>query len=220
MVRKALPVVSRSNMNRATAANFVVDIIAFAAFVLLVATGLVERYVLPPGTGRFESIWGMNRHQWGEIHFWIAVVLTGILTFHIVLHWKWISCALRGRKTDSSAGRLALGCVGLCGLVGLSLSPFFATVEQTGEAGRRKQVANQQAVTGDAVHGSSSSQIRGSMTMADIEESTGVPAAVLIRELGLPPDVPRDETMGRLRRRFGFEIHDIRRIVENESPSP
>ena len=41
-------------MTQRTATNFVIDAIAFVAFVLLTATGLVERYLLPPGRGDFS----------------------------------------------------------------------------------------------------------------------------------------------------------------------
>jgi hypothetical protein len=63
-----------------------------------------------------------------------------------------------------------------------------------------------------------SEEISGSMTLADVERATGVPPEILIRELGLPADVPRDENLGRLRREFGFEMNDVRRIIESNSP--
>ncbi len=209
-------------MSRRTATNFVVDAVAFAAFVLLVATGLVERYLLPPGTGRFQSLAGMNRHQWGEVHFWIAMVLMTALAAHILLHWNWIVCVIRGRKTEASGYRVALGIVGLFGLLGLSAAPFLATVEQTGEPGRRRHQEPREQGSGDAPSDSGSSglgdQIRGSMTLEQVERMSGMSADRILRELGVPPDVSRDETLGRLRRTYGFEMHDVRRIVETNMP--
>ena len=118
-----------------TAVNFFVDAAAFAAFVLLTATGLIERYLLPPGTGRFRALWGMNRHEWGEVHFWIAVVVAAVLALHLVLHWKWIVGVLRGRSPEGSGWRVALGVVGLIALLGLSAAPFLAESQQTGTRG-------------------------------------------------------------------------------------
>lgn len=200
-------------MTRRTTTNFVVDIVAFTAFVLLTATGLVERYILPPGTGRFQSLWGMNRHQWGEVHFWIAMVLMGILSLHILLHWKWIVCVLRGRQTTASAWRFAFGLVGIVGLVGLSLAPFLATVEPTGEAGRGRQQERHESRTNGSLVPVAGVEIRGSMTLAELEAATGVSATVIIDELGLPADVSREEKLGQLRRQFDFELDDIREIV-------
>lgn len=205
-------------MSRRTATNFVVDAVAFAAFVLLVATGLVERYLLPPGTGRFESLAGWNRHQWGEVHFWIAIVLMLALAVHILLHWKWIACVIRGRKTEGSGYRIALGIVGLAGLLGLSASPFLATVEQTGEPGRRRHQQPRARDSSDAPEANGArtagDRIRGSMTLAEVERTFGVSAKRILEELGLPPDAPRDQKLGKLSRMYAFEIGDVRRIVE------
>lgn len=209
-------------MSRRTATNFAVDAAAFAAFVLLVATGLVERYLLPPGTGRFQSLAGMNRHEWGEVHFWIAMVLMIALAAHIVLHWNWIVCVVRGRRTEASGYRIALGVVGLLGLLGLSAAPFLAPVEQTGEPGRRQNRDAREQGPSDAPPAdggeTSSVRIRGSMTLADVEQISKVPVDRILQQLGLPPDVPRDETLGRLRRTYGFEMSDVRRIVESRRP--
>ncbi len=207
----------KGSMTRRTKTNLVVDVTAFAAFVLLTATGLVERYMLPPGTGRFQSLWGMNRHQWGEIHFWIAMVLMAVLTTHVVLHWNWIVCMIRGRETEASAWRFAFGLVGLAGLIGLSTAPFLTTVEPTGERGRGRQQERRDGVTGEAEHSQAAEAIRGSMTLADVEEATGVSANVIIRELGLPPDIPRDENLGRLQREYGFELRQIRKCIEDHT---
>ena len=51
------------------------------------------------------------------------------------------------------------------------------------------------------------------MTLREVEEQTGVPAAVILRELGLPVDLPTDEQLGRLRKKHGFEMQDIKEIV-------
>ena len=51
-------------MNR-TWVNFVIDTVAFVAFVLLTTTGVLMRYLLPPGSGHYTTIWGLDRHEWG-----------------------------------------------------------------------------------------------------------------------------------------------------------
>jgi hypothetical protein len=203
-------------MTRRTTTNLVVDIVAFAAFVLLTSTGLVERYILPPGTGRFQSLWGLDRHQWGQVHFWIALFLMGVLAMHVVLHWKWIVCVVRGKKTEASGWRFAFGVVGFFGLIGLSIAPFLATVEHTSEAGRRRQQQQHESITNDGRQDASHGEIQGSMTLSEIEAATGISANVIIDQLGLPPDVSRDEKLGRLRREFNFEIDDVRELIQEE----
>ncbi len=75
--------------------NFVVDLLALIAMMGLIATGLVQRYLLPPASrgGRGLALWGLDRHEWGDIHFWIAVALGALLVLHVALHWTWV-CAL------------------------------------------------------------------------------------------------------------------------------
>ena len=54
--------------------NFIVDVVAFVGFVVLTTTGVLMRYILPPGSGHYSTIWSLDRHEWGGIHFWISVV--------------------------------------------------------------------------------------------------------------------------------------------------
>ncbi len=192
-------------MNR-TRVNFIIDALAFSAFVLLSATGVLLRYVLPPGSGHFSTLWGLDRHDWGHIHFWIAVGLLSTLSIHLLLHWRWAVCVVRGRPREGSGARVALAVVGTLALVGLAISPFFGSVEQTGVPPHKLRALEQQS--------SSPYQIDGSMTLREVEQSTGVPASEILSELGLPSSLPTDVPLGRLRRTYAFQMDDIRRIVQ------
>jgi hypothetical protein len=73
--------------------NFLVDALAFLAFVLLAATDLLLQFVLPSDSGRMIGegigehagarpvtvLWGPTRHEWGTVHLWIAVALMAAL---------------------------------------------------------------------------------------------------------------------------------------------
>ena len=185
-----------------SAVNFLVDAVALAAIMLLSATGVLIRYVLPPGSGHFDQLWGMDRHQWGQVHFWIAVVLLSTLALHLFLHWHWVICMVKGRPGRGSAIRVSLAIVGVLAIAGFMVAPFFGQIEQTGEPPHKMQSGERPVY-----------QINGSMTLHEVEEETGVPAAVILRELGLPTDLPTDERLGRLRKQHGFEMHDIQEIV-------
>jgi len=75
--------------------NFFVDVLLLLALLGMIATGLTTRYLLPPGSrgGQGLSLWGLDRHEWGDIHFWLAVTLAGLLVLHVALHWSWV-CVL------------------------------------------------------------------------------------------------------------------------------
>ncbi|OGP57715.1 MAG: hypothetical protein A2V67_16575 [Deltaproteobacteria bacterium RBG_13_61_14] len=188
-----------------TKVNFIVDAVAFVALVLLTATGVLIRYVLPAGSGRFSALWGMDRHGWGQLHYWFSVVLMAAFGFHLFLHWRWVVNVVKGRPRAGSGPRLALAVVGVTALVGLAAAPFFGRVEQTGEPPRRMRVT--------APGETPVPPIDGTMTLKQVEQLTGVPAAVILRELGLPPQLPGDARLGRLSKDHGFELHEVREIV-------
>ncbi len=197
---------------RRASMNLVVDAVAFVAFVLLTATGVLIRYVLPPGSGRFSTLWGLDRDGWGQFHFWIAVLLLVSLGLHLFLHWRWVVGMVKGRPRQGSGLRAALAVVGVLALAALASAPFFGPVEQTG--GPPHRLRSTQPGGGEA------HQIDGSMTLREVERRTGVPAAVILRELGLPLDVPADDRLGRLRRQYGFEIQAVREIVKKHAEQP
>lgn len=192
-------------MNR-TIVNFVVDIAAFVAFLFLATTGVLMRYVLPPGSGHFSRLWGMDRHQWGAIHFWIAAALTALVVLHLYLHWRWIVSTLCGRRPERSAVRITAAVLVVLVVAGLGVSPFFTPVESRNSSPpHRLQSEKPPESPADAIN--------GSMTLGEVEQQTGVSAAAIAKELGLPNDVPVDEKLGRLRRKYGFEMHDLREAV-------
>ena len=186
--------------------NLLIDAAAFAGFVFLVSTGLMVRYVLPPGSGRRTLVWGLDRHEWGALHFWVAAAFLGILALHLVLHRRWILSALRGRPRQGSGARAALGVVGLLAILALAVAPLVSPVERLEPAGPGHGRVERPA-------------LRGWMSLADVERETGVPAGHLLRELGLAPDVSRQEPLARLASRHGFRMEDVRRIVRGYEPS-
>jgi hypothetical protein len=52
------------------------------------------KFVLPPGSGS-RSVWGLGRHAWGSVHFWIAATLLVVMVVHVGLHWAWVCAATR-----------------------------------------------------------------------------------------------------------------------------
>jgi hypothetical protein len=193
-------------MNK-SATNFWVDAVAFAAFLFLAATGAITRYMLPPGTGHFRSLWGMDRHDWGGVHFWIAVVFLITLALHVILHWRWITGMIKGQTRPGARLRITLAFMGLLFLLGIAISPFFSSVVENGEPPHK-------ARSGEPTEKSMEQIVNGSMTLQEIEQRTGVSAAVILKELGLPPDTPTNERVGRLRKKYGFEMHTVQAIVQ------
>jgi hypothetical protein len=116
--------------------NLAIDAIAFAGFVFMTATGVILRFLLPPRSGHHTTLWGFDRHEWGSLHYWMAVVLLGALSTHVLLHWKWIVQMLRGQHREGATVRLALGVVGLLAILALAAAPLLSPIERA-ERGRR-----------------------------------------------------------------------------------
>ena len=83
--------------------NFIVDLISFIVLLGLAFTGFIMRYILPPGSGgrgrllhegagreHIEDLWSMTRHEWGDVHFYLALLFIVLIATHIFLHWTWI----------------------------------------------------------------------------------------------------------------------------------
>jgi hypothetical protein len=99
-----------ANMKR-TEINLIVDLLAAGSLLGMIATGLILRFPLPPGTNKSHELWGISRHGWGTLHFWLSATLLIILLVHIMLHWHWIVCVIGKRfgKTVSEVDSSKIG---------------------------------------------------------------------------------------------------------------
>jgi hypothetical protein len=197
---------------RKTTLNFLVDALALAACALLAGTGALIRWILPPGSGHSRTLWGLGRHDWGTIHFWIAVAFAAAVALHLALHWRWVAAVVKGPDPRRARPRVALAIVLTLALAALALAPLFGTVRTI--PGAPKDARAHES------HEEHSEEIQGFMTLREVEQRTGVPADVIIRELDLPPDTSLDARLGPLRREHGFELQRVREIVRSWSPKP
>jgi hypothetical protein len=215
-----------------TTLNAIVDAVAYAGLVVLATTGLMLRWQMPPGSGGLHGmgsgagagsrpvtvVWGLSRHEWGSFHYWIALILMGVLAVHLILHWKWIVCVLRGKPhSDVSGGRFALGIVGLVLVTLLAAAPLL-TPAQTAPRSEFLELPNgaKHGDIGDAKEDGKSNDaetIRGFMTLEEVARQSGVPLSDILERLDLPRDTAPSEQVGRLLRAHGLDMSDLRRAV-------
>lgn len=107
--------------------NYVVDLLTLLALLAIAGTGLIMRFALPPGSGHVGNVlWGLGRHDWGSVHFWLTVGTAGILVLHVILHWSWV-CTVSNRllhprrrvAPPSPSARRAAGVVFLALIAGV-----------------------------------------------------------------------------------------------------
>lgn len=85
--------------------NFIVDVVGLVDLAGLLATGIIIRWVLPHGGGPHRHGWaglwgaerprareflGLHRHDWGDIHTYLALAFIGLVALHVILHWRWV----------------------------------------------------------------------------------------------------------------------------------
>jgi hypothetical protein len=183
---------------------------------------------------------GLDRHQWGTIHLFLGLILLGLLVVHILLHWKMIiaiyrNLLVRGRKTKWIAGIL----FGLAVLVLLcfpllvkpeiepasgkgrhKISQEKVYVEPFIEEGKKEKLPlpdeekNKTAETEKNRLRDSQLEIRGYMTLGEVSRDYGIPLNYLKEKLNLPEYISPHERLGQLRRRYGFRMSEVIRVIE------
>jgi heme/copper-type cytochrome/quinol oxidase subunit 2 len=197
--------------------NFVIDILMFLCMSAMVGIGFLMKYVLIIGQERWVEygrnvdllFWGMNRHEWGDIHLYLGFTLLALLILHIILHWHLIPGLYR-RLIENSQARViwAWIFVAIC-LVLISFSvvvtPKLKEIE-TGE-GRVHELHD------------SSIEVKGSMTLQQVSRQFDIPTGVLKEELNLPASTPDTAKLGRLRRTYRFTMSEVERIIVKHQKS-
>jgi hypothetical protein len=214
-------------MMRRSALNFVVDLVTLLAILVMIATGLIIRFVLPPGSGGHQGegglvLWSLGRHDWGDVHFWTSVAFGALLVVHVALHWSWVCTMVRGFvcRTDRGvhpARRQSIYGVGFLLLLALMFGGFtwYADTAVTHLNARGEPVSRPDGeYKGSRDKPEASHEIiSGSMTLSEVETATGVSVDTLKYKLGLPQSTSRHERLGRLARQHGISMENIRDIV-------
>lgn len=142
---------------RKNTTNFVLDLGSFLLLLGLTATGLIMKFVLPPGSGG-RTLWGLGRHGWGDVHFWIAAGMVVLIVAHMALHWTWTTTTVRrlvtgqgrcGRGRRDAAwgwGALVVVVVALGSLVAVGRSAVVAPPEGAGDSHGEHEVHDVQAL--------------------------------------------------------------------------
>ena len=201
--------------------NFVIEGITLLDLMLMITTGLIMEFRLPPGTGGEGAalhgglgrpaltLAGFSRHQWGTIHFYLATTMLVLLVLHVWLHWRWIWAIAQGgdpaRRT--ARGRTFLAASAL--FLALAALPWLVPLRGGGpfDPARAVQPEVQQALSERA---GGNFSIYGAMTLNEVAQAAGVTQAEVFACLGGSGPVSGEERMGPLARRFGLSMAEAR----------
>jgi len=220
--------------------NFTIDALMFLCVASLVGMGLMIKFVLIPGKERWVKygrnvdllLFGLDRHEWGTIHLIVALVLLGLLVLHIVLHWKMI-IAMYERLVTRKRPRRVIALVFLAACAFLITSPLFVRPDvkelKRGE-GRHETSQTTENRVGESLdqlgkdvhdvteesnqHTVSPFIVRGRMTLGEVSYRYSVPIGYLIQQLGIPVGTSSKERLGWLKKRYGFRMGDVERVIQ------
>lgn len=232
--------------------NFIIDAIMLLLLGMLAGIGLLIKYVLVSGEERWIkygrnvdiSFWGLDRHEWGEIHLFIAVGLIGFLVLHIVLHWNMIVCLYK-RIICNKPARIICALTFMAVTVLLVLFPYFIRVETDELASGRERFQNlpvnenvtqaeesiqtakpkKEKVELGAVikekeedlhhHIDADIDVKGFNTLAEISREYDIPCDYIKQKLDIPLSTSNSSKLGHLRKQYGFKMSELELIIAN-----
>ncbi|MBN1144397.1 MAG: DUF4405 domain-containing protein [Bacteroidales bacterium] len=231
--------------------NLVIDAIMFVLLMAVTGLGLLIKYVLVAGYKRNAlyavdvdlKFLGLDRHEWGDIHLWLGIILLFFLLLHIVLHWNLITCIF-SRMIKTKALRYLTGLSLLIVTLILALSPLLVSPEKTPMPRRHihkagivlespkedhtpvQEIApaNHPKTSGDErlqrhqaqpkhQHANEQPEIYGSMTLEEVASIYNIPLQVITEALNISDALP-DDRIGRLRKTYGFEMQELKDIID------
>jgi len=74
------------------ALKYFVNAALFVDICAIAAIGLLLAFVIPAGQVRPSAKYflGLHRHQWGDIHLYLSLLLLILLSIHLWFNWTWI----------------------------------------------------------------------------------------------------------------------------------
>lgn len=216
--------------------NIIIDVLMFVVMMPIVGIGFLIKYVLLSGVDRNAVygndvdlfFWGMDRHQWGDIHLWLGAVLIFLFVLHLIFHWKMMlamfaSCV--NSKVICVVAAIALPLI----VVLFAIAPLFLQPEVRLGIGRHAHAPLQQRqeylVTPEKEelispakedHHHVNVDINGRMTITEVASTYDVSIKALCTAINVSSD-KADLSLGRLKKQHDFTMEEIRIFIENNS---
>jgi len=229
-----------------TTIKFMVDILMFLSMAAIIGIGLLIKYTLISGTERWIkynnnidlTFWGMDRHEWGAIHLIIGFVFIGLLVIHLfLLNGKTIQGLLNRfikQKTTRAVFSILLILLGFALMLGpLFVSPvvnptepgsgrYFPNHEQIEKQGTTNKNYPKSVTKGEKIKNSNYSsvasiEIKGYMTLKEVSQKYHVPTIYIKERLTIPNSISDNSKLGHLKRRYNFEMNEVKNIIIKHS---
>jgi len=244
--------------------NLVIDTLMFLALMSVAGLGFLMKFVLLPGykineiygTNTELFFWGLDRHQWGAIHLYLALTMVFLLIFHLIFHWSSIVSIFKRMIPGKTMRWVIALFVGILSIF-LVIVPILvkpevtehqrnlhrnritgdndtdiharhnemnieepgvtddvSTTPKTDEPAlsvREKEITD---IEDDELHHHNQVEIDGTMTLDEVSARYNISVEELAGAINVPVSYA-NERLGRLRKRYGFEMEDLRAFVLN-----
>jgi len=194
------------------------------------------------GNGIELYFMGLTRHQWGTIHLYLGILFLFLLVLHIILHWGMICSIFRqiiARKTARIIISIFIGIFS----ISLALSPFLVNPEvaplprkymhnripariinteslqntiQNNNESISSMPVNKEVEEANIHHNQYEEiDINGTKTLYEISRKYNISVEELARSINIPV-IYSNERLGRLKRRYGFSLDDLKLYVKTK----
>ena len=201
--------------------NFIIDALMFLCMAAIAGLGFLMKFILIPGGERWATygrnvellLLGMDRHEWGKIHLIIGFVLLGLLTLHIILHWKLIVGLFQKIAGNQKARQMIAP--SFVGVSLLMLIAPFAVRPEVQELGKGEGCGGcMQSIACDSGHAADGLiEIKGFMTLAEVSKKYNVPTHCLKTHLEILESVSDEQELGELGETFGFKMSEVEKVI-------
>lgn len=184
---------------------------------------------------------GLTRHEWGSIHLWLSLIFIALMLIHIILHWKMITCIFKQMVSGKVSRTIIAILVAIISLF-FALTPFFINPEvvpfekkhinnheisaavkesvpddKTTDYIDNSNLAKTEVIkTNKEKSGSGNMHdeidVSGFMTLNEVAEKYSIPVNELTKALNIPAEASL-EKIGRLKKRYEFEMEDLKDII-------
>lgn len=214
--------------------NFIVDLLAAILMIPIAATGVLLWLVMPPGSrgGHGLTLWGWDRHQFGDLHLYLALTLVALVLLHVALHWTWVwmtvASFFKPRVNRPPATRKNI--VGLIAmLLSVGLVVAFLLVadanitrgpddDHGAEHGARGQASSAAGIGGMGSSASESGDGHGlrlgQRTVREAAGIAGLSVTEFCERVGLPPDTDPGAQLGPLRHEHALDDDVLHELLE------
>lgn len=228
--------------------NLFIDTVLLLIMAAMLGIGLMIKYILITGEEKIirygsnfrQTVFGMDRHEWGTLHLYIGYVMAGLLILHIILHWKCIVTMFRNFIGNTAVRLSTVVILVLVSLI-FVFSPFVIQPQidferkhlgiQEGnsintayrsnavEDESRKPGNNEGEGHGRRAYKLLEIDVKGYMSIADVCSKYNISEKYLKEKLNIPAVTDGNTRLRNLKELYGIRMGKIKEIIVNKNKS-